>query len=101
MSHDVDATCPDKKISSSDREILISDVQAIPHLWNDGQPDNKKTIITSEPSLEGCGTVYAGPVLKICTKKSQIRQATRKFNITAFLSLFWDYNEINTLCFML
>jgi hypothetical protein len=42
MSHDVDATCPNKKLSGSDWEILISDLQAIPHLWNDGQPDKKE-----------------------------------------------------------
>jgi hypothetical protein len=42
------------KFSSSDQEILISKEQARPPLWNDGHPDYKKTIITSELYLEGC-----------------------------------------------
>jgi hypothetical protein len=31
------------QFSNSDREILISELQARPPLWNDGHPDYKKT----------------------------------------------------------
>jgi hypothetical protein len=31
------------KISNSDREILVSEIQARSPLWNDGHPDCKKT----------------------------------------------------------
>jgi hypothetical protein len=77
MCQDVNKTCPNKKSCSSDWEMLISEVQARLPLWNDGHCDNKKIIITSEPSLEVCGiwgeAVYAMPLFKICTKKSQSR----------------------------
>jgi hypothetical protein len=31
------------QFSNSDREMLISEMQARPPLWNDGHPDYKKT----------------------------------------------------------